>query len=183
MYAADILAPPLFMGAPGQLIPWSATGVTNNPKFSIFGTDSQVLQVVLHPGELITSEPGSMVYRGETVKISTGVGGLGAGFKRALGGESFFRNTYRNTGQHPACIALSSNFPSKIIPVDLSRSGPLSVSPGLYLAHLGDVQITFKFVRNVMAGCFGGSVSVFFRTTAGKSFHSPRHRYDRVSYC
>lgn len=156
-YSTDILAPPTWQGAPGQLMNWSATSSAATNKYGIFGTDSQVLQVMLMPGESVNSEPGAMLYKADNVKMSTSAGGCCNGMKRTLGGESFFRNKYTNKNQMPACVTLAPSFPAKIIPIDLSRSGEVMVNPGLYLAHIGDVHVTFHFVKNLMAGCFGGS--------------------------
>ena len=157
IYSNDILAPPQWNGPPGGLIPWSTTSAVATSKYSIFGTDSQVLQMVLMPGESVTSEPGSMTYRSDLVLPSTGMDGCGNGCKRCLGGESMFRNTYTNRGGVPASITFSPSFPAKIVPIDLSRSGTFYASPGLWLCHLGDVKVSFKFVKNLVAGCCGGA--------------------------
>lgn len=45
----DLLAPPQWIGPPGQLIPWSATSAASTGWYSVHGTDSQVLQVTLPP--------------------------------------------------------------------------------------------------------------------------------------
>jgi uncharacterized protein (AIM24 family) len=92
-----------------------------------------------------------MMHRAETVKMTTGTGGCCNGCKRTCAGESFWRNTYTNKGQTPAAVCLAPAFPSKIFPLDLSKSGTLVAHPGLYLGHLGDVQVTFRFISNIMA--------------------------------
>ena len=164
-YSTDILPPPTWNGPPGQLIPWSVTSSTYTERYAIYGSDTQVLQVSLLPGESVGSEPGAMVYKADSIAMTTGVGGFMRGMKRVLGGESFFRNTYTNMGSAPACISLTPDFPAKIIPVDLSRSGTVHVTPGGYVAHIGEVNITFKFVRKVMAGCFGGGGFLLLKIT------------------
>lgn len=35
--------------------------------------------------------------------------------------------------------------------------------PTLYMAHLGQVQISYHFVRNLSAGCFGGNGFIFLK--------------------
>jgi len=156
VYSKDILAPPQFQGPPGQLIPWSSTSTPVHSKYAIYGTDSQVVQVLLQPGEQVFSEPGAMMYRADGIHMKTSMGGCSQGCKRCCGGESMFKNEYTNRTQAPASITLTPNFPSKIIPVDLNRSGTITASPGLYIGHLGQVTVTFRFIRSVMAGCFGG---------------------------
>ena len=163
-YVADILEPPKWQTVPGQLLNWSCTSAPN-PKYGIFGTDSQVVQIMLGPGEFVCSEPGSMLYKAESVKMSTAIGGLGLGVRRVLGGESLFRNKYVNTANVPVCVTLGPSFPAKLIPIDLSRSGTFVASPGLYVGHIGDVHITYRFVRNILAGCFGGAGFLLLKLT------------------
>jgi uncharacterized protein (AIM24 family) len=79
------------------------------------------------------------------------------GFGRMVGGESLFRVFFTNLSGTRADVALTPTFPSKIIPFDLSRSGPINLNPGMYMANIGDVKVTFKAVRNVGAACFGGN--------------------------
>jgi uncharacterized protein (AIM24 family) len=67
-----------------------------------------------------------------------------------------FRNHYTNRGSSVASVAITPSFPAKILPIDLSRSGTVYAHPGLYLAHLGEVRVTFRFVRGILAGCCGG---------------------------
>jgi uncharacterized protein (AIM24 family) len=106
-----------------------------------------------------------MLHRSDGIKLHTGINGLGNGVKRVMGGESMFRNKYTNATKGPASIARTPGFPSKIFPIDLSRSGSLSLQPGLYFAHIGDVHITFKFTRNIAAGCFGWSGLLLLKVT------------------
>jgi hypothetical protein len=70
VYTGDILTPPQFTGVPGQLIPWSSNGQpVVGPNYAVFGTDTQVLQVVLQPGGLLTAEPGTLMYMAPQVKV------------------------------------------------------------------------------------------------------------------
>ncbi len=121
-------------------------------RFGVFGTDSQVLQVTLLPGEVIQAQPGSMLHKGDAIEMNVTTKG---GMKRMLGGESLFQVIWQNKGQGPADIALSPYYPAKIVPIDLARSGTIHLHPGSYLAHLGNVNVTYKFVRNLGAACFG----------------------------
>ena len=155
-FATDILTPPAYNGPQGFLLNWDPTKTGTN-QFQVSGTDSQVLQVTLQPGEFCVTEPGAMLYKADTIKMSTGMGGCCAGVKRCLGGESMFRNKYTNKGNAPAVVSITPNYPSKIVPIDLSRSGVLFAHPGVYLAHIGEVKVSFEFVANPLAGCFAGA--------------------------
>ncbi|KAI8895490.1 tryptophan RNA-binding attenuator protein-like domain-containing protein [Globomyces pollinis-pini] len=147
----------MWNGPPGHLVHWLSTSANINQKFAVLGTDSQIVQVMLNPQETLVSQPRVMVYRGEQVSFRTNIGGLMKGFKRMMGGESLFKNNYTNEGTTPACVTVGPSFPGKVIPVDLSLSGPLLARPGVYLAHFGDVQISFQLCKSLMAGCFGGN--------------------------
>ncbi|KAJ3269618.1 hypothetical protein HDV01_001179 [Terramyces sp. JEL0728] len=161
-YSNDILFPPIWQGPPGQLTNYQALGSVHQ-KYAIYGHETQVLQVNLSPGETVVSQPGAMLYRGQDVTISTGVGGLGQGFGRIMAGESFFKNTYTNKGNILESVAISPSFPAKIIPIELSRSGTILAKHGAYIAHIGDVNVTFQIVSSMTAGCFGGNRMVLLK--------------------
>ncbi len=60
---------------------------------------SQALaQVWLQAGEAVMAEAGAMVGMTPNVNMQTQSGGLGKSLMRALGGESFFRNTFTSQG-------------------------------------------------------------------------------------
>ena len=60
-----------------------------------FSPSYTMLTIQLDPGEKIKAETGAMVAQ-QGVEMQTGMGGGGlfGGFKRMLGGESFFLNTF-----------------------------------------------------------------------------------------
>ena len=87
-------------------------------------------------------------------------------FKRCLGGQNLFQNHWINQDQIPCDIAISPAYPAKIIAIDLSRcGGAITLHPGSYMCHIGDVHITYKFVRNLGAACFGGAGFMLVKVT------------------
>ena len=97
------------------------TSVEFNPSYAMLTVD-------LDPGEAIKAEPGAMVLQ-EGVEMSTGGGGGGllGGFKRMLGGESFFVNTFtaeRGGGR----VSLAPSSPGDIFSFDLPGRGRISSS-------------------------------------------------------
>ena len=60
-----------------------------------FSPSYSLLTVNLEPGESITAEPGAMVAQ-QGVELQTGGSGVGVGggFRRVLGGESFLVNRF-----------------------------------------------------------------------------------------
>jgi uncharacterized protein (AIM24 family) len=102
------------------------------------------------------------MYSSDQIKKVVNTGGCSA-FKRLLGGGSVIRAIYSNPGKSPLCLAFTPEFPSKIVPIDLSRSGTIYVASGMYLAHLGYVHITYQVVKNAWVGCCGASGFVLLK--------------------
>lgn len=162
-YSMDILNPPAFQGPQGMLICYNPLSAALDGKYGIFGTDSQTLQVTLNPGEVMQSQPGTLQHKAESIIMKTTSKG---GFKRLMGGQNIFQNNWINQGSELASIAISPVYPAKIIAIDLSRcGGAITLHPGSYLAQLGNVHLTYKFVRNLGAACFGGSGMLLLKVT------------------
>lgn len=101
------------------------------------------LTLDLEQGEQAVAEAGSLVdYTGD-LDVSTGArGGVLSSLKRAaLGGESFFMNTYTANGT--ASVSLAPALPGDVIQQDLD--GGLLVQSGSFLAADPDVDVDTKF--------------------------------------
>lgn len=157
-YAEDICAPPPIATIPGRLFNWKAHAFNadSTSPYKIYGHDTQILQVKLNPGENVTSEPGALVFKGANIKMKTSVGGFGKGLKRLLGGETFFKNTYINKSPNAGSVSLTPDYPAKVAPLNLSKTGSIICVQGAYLAHLGDVTVDIKFITNCFIGCCAG---------------------------
>ena len=120
-----------------------------------------MLTVDLEPGEAIKAEPGAMVLQqGVAMKTGTGGGGLFGGFKRMLGGESFFVNTFTaeaSGGQ----VSLAPNSPGDIGDFDLHPGTNLFVQSGSFLACTENVQTDTQFQG--FKGLFSGESLFFIR--------------------
>ncbi len=119
----------------------------NLPKnVSLFGTDAQIVQMKLKPGESINAEPGAMCYMSSNVLsiTSLGPGGLGKAIARVLAGEPFFINTFRNLGSSDGYIALGSlRQGDKIAVVNLKeREADLLCARDSYLCSMGDISVS-----------------------------------------
>lgn len=124
--------------------------------YKIEGDDFQYVHIRLAPSEAVRAEPGAFMWmeRGIEMATSTG-GGLLAGLKRAIGGESFFVTTFTNDGNRDATVGFAAPYPGKILPVELSR-GPITCQRDAYLCSTLDAQITLAFSKRFGAGLFGG---------------------------
>ena len=119
----------------------------NMPKhISLFGTDAQIVQLKLKPGESVNAEPGAMCYMSSNVLsiTSMGPGGIMSAVGRVLAGEPFFINTFRNLGSSDGYIALGSlRQGDKIAVVTLKeREADLLCARDSYLCSMGDVSVS-----------------------------------------
>ena len=131
-----------------------------------FDPSYAMLTVDLEPGEAIKAEPGAMVLQqGVEMKTGTGGGGMFGGFKRMLGGESFFVNTFTaetSGGQ----VSLAPNSPGDIASFDLPAGTNLFVQSGSFLACTENVQTDTRFQG--FRGFFSGESLFFIRVYSTK---------------
>lgn len=123
----------------------------------VMGTDAQMVQVELKPGEELSAEPGSMAYMSPNVRSITSLkGGLYQGLQRLLAGEPFFLNNFKNvaTDNRDGYIALAGRREGdKIIVLDLSEmGGEFLCARDSYLCSKGEVDIgaASTFMRGQM---------------------------------
>ena len=105
----------------------------------------------LSPGEQIKVEPGAMVAQSNGMEMKTGMGGGGGlgGFmksmvKSALGGESFFVNTY-TAGPSGGWISMAPSAPGDIKTFDLSPGESFYMQGGAFMASEVNVEVSTKF--------------------------------------
>lgn len=101
------------------------------------------LAVDLDADEQVVAEAGALVEYAGDVAISTGArGGVISSLKRkALGGESFFVNTYTANG--PASVSLAPALPGDV--VHQRVDGRLLVQSGSFLAADPEIDVDTKF--------------------------------------
>ncbi|MBU0512599.1 MAG: AIM24 family protein, partial [Chloroflexi bacterium] len=84
--------------------------------YKIFGDDLQLVEVELDPGEGVRAEVGTMTYMEDGIEMQTDTGGgLFAGFKRMVTGESFFITTFLNNARNKSRVAFAAPYPGKIV--------------------------------------------------------------------
>lgn len=109
----------------------------------------------LEPGEQMITESGAMSWMSPNIEMNTtGGGGVGKMFGRALSGESLFLNTY--TARSAGFIAFSSTFPGRIIPLNISPGTEYIVQKSGFLAAENSVELNIFFRKKLGAGFFGG---------------------------
>ncbi len=172
--------PELFESAePGRKQPPKLpTGHTPGPRpgqvchevdYELFGSDMQIVEVELDPGETVIAEAGAMNYLEPDVEFETRMGDgsqadqglmgklLSAG-KRVMTGESVFMTHFSHRGSSgKRRIAFAAPFPGKIIPVDLNDvDGQLICQKDSFLCAAFGTKVSITFQRKIGAGFFGG---------------------------
>lgn len=131
--------------APGASAPPQAAapaaGTLGGAAYRIVGYEMQAAAVTLAAGQTVMAEPGAMLYMTGGIDMSTGMtGGLMAGVKRALAGDSFFLAHF--TGNAAAGeVAFAAPYPGTIHPLAIGarqwlcqRHSFLCCSPGVTLS-------------------------------------------------
>lgn len=107
-------------GAPLTSVTQSASGAAPvtlaGAAYRIVGYEMQAAAVTLAPGQSVMAEPGAMLYMRGGVEMSTGMtGGLMAGMKRALAGDSFFLAHFSASNSGTAGeVAFAAPYPGTI---------------------------------------------------------------------
>jgi uncharacterized protein (TIGR00266 family) len=126
--------------------------------YEIFGDDLQLVEIELDPGEGVRAEAGTMTYMENGIEMQTGTsGGLFAGFKRVVTGESFFITTFLNNANVKRRVAFAAPYPGKIVPFDLDVfGGQVLCQKDSFLCAARGTEIEVAFTKKLGAGLFGG---------------------------
>jgi uncharacterized protein (TIGR00266 family) len=125
-------------------------------EYKIIGTTLQATILKMKQGNAIYTETGSMAWMHDGINMNTNTGGgLGGLFKRALGGESLFIVDYV-AQREGAEIAFTSDFPGKILPINLAAGQSLIAQKGSFLMGEKSVDLSIMLNRKLGSGLFGG---------------------------
>jgi uncharacterized protein (AIM24 family) len=134
-------------------------------KYHILGTVQQILAVDLGPNQVIYSDAGAMSWMTTTVNMSTKAGGgLGGMLKRAVSGASVFIIDFSSTGA-PGQAAFSTDFPGKILPIELDAGQSVIMHKHAFLCAEKSVVLDVFFTRKLGAGLFGGEGFILQKLT------------------
>ena len=136
--------------------------------FEIKGSEMQLVEVELDPGEAAVGEAGSMMFMDAGIQMDTVFGDgsaqqggffsklLGAG-KRLITGESLFTTVYTNQAAGKQRVAFAAPYPGKILPMDLSKmGGTLVCQKDAFLCAARGVSLGIHFQQKLSVGFFGG---------------------------
>ncbi len=98
------------------------------------------------------------------MNTSSGGGGLGGMFKRAVSGATVFIVNYTATGE-PGQASFSTDFPGKVIPVELDGGQSIIMHKHAFLCAEKTVTLDVFFSRKLGAGMFGGEGFILQKLT------------------
>lgn len=136
--------------------------------FEIKGSEMQLVEVELDPGEAAVGEAGSMMFMDAGIAMDTVFGDgsqqqtgffgklLGAG-KRLITGESLFTTVYTNQATLKQRVAFAAPYPGKILPMDLKQLGGMLIcQKDSFLCAARGVSLGIHFQQKLSVGFFGG---------------------------
>lgn len=125
--------------------------------FQIIGSVMQAVTIRLNPEAPLYTEAGSLSWMSDGIKMDTnlGGGGLFGALGRMVTGESLFVVNYTAT-QTGALATFSSDFPGKIIPVNLAQGQSMIAQKDTLLVAEKTINMSVALQKRLGAGLFGG---------------------------
>jgi uncharacterized protein (TIGR00266 family) len=134
-------------------------------QYEIIGDNQQMAKIELQPGEGIFAEAGSMVnMSGNMIMESQLKGGVMAGLKRAVTGDSIFLTRFMpREGNGFVCFA--GTMTGKIFDVRISPGKEFIAQKSSFLCCEEPVSLDIAFTEKLRAGLFGGEGFILQRMT------------------
>ena len=125
-------------------------------KYQLIGTTMQAVTIQLEQGQTVYSESGGMAWMSANVQMNTtSGGGVGKMLGRMFSGESLFMVDY-TCSRGNGIVAFSSEFPGKIIPMDLAAGQSVIAQKDAFMCAEKSVDMAMHFRKRLGAGFFGG---------------------------
>lgn len=133
-------------------------------QYELKGGAFPVVVCRLNSGESMITEKGSMVWMTPNMEMTTtGGGGIGKMFSKALTGESMFQNIYTARGE--GIITFGSSFPGQILPLEVTPGKSFILQKSAFLASEAGVQLSMHVNQKLGAGFFGGEGFIMQKLT------------------
>jgi len=136
--------------------------------YELIGSEMQLVEIELDPGETVIAEAGAMTYMEEDITFETRMGDgsdpdeglmgkLFSAGKRALTGESIFTTHFSNAGNRKRRVAFAAPYPGNIVALNMAQLGERIIcqKDAFLCAALG-TRVSITFNRRIGAGFFGG---------------------------
>jgi len=136
--------------------------------YEILGSEMQVVEVELDPGETVVAEAGAMNYMEEGIEFTARMGDgsepeqgffgrLASAGKRMIAGESLFLTHFTNHAAGKRRVAIAAPYPGTILALDLAKiGGGLTCQKDAFLCAALGTKIGIAFQKRLAAGFFGG---------------------------
>ena len=136
--------------------------------YEIIGSELQLVEVELDPGETVIAEAGAMTYMEENINFETKMGDgsnpeagviskLFSAGKRMFTGESLFTTHFSNHGSSKRRVAFSAPYPGNIVALDMAKHGQqVTCQKDAFLCAALGTKIDITFNRRLGVGLFGG---------------------------
>ncbi len=135
--------------------------------YEIIGSETQLIEIELDPGETVVAEAGAMTYMEEGITFETRMsdgsqadkGFMGKLFqagKRMISGESMFTTHFTNQGEGKRRVAFAAPYPGNIVALDMAKLGKRIIcqKDAFLCAALGS-KLSVAFHKKLGAGFFG----------------------------
>ena len=133
-------------------------------QYELKGGAFPVVVCRLNSGESMITEKGSMVWMTPNMEMTTtGGGGIGKMFSKALTGESMFQNIYTARGE--GMITFGSSFPGQILPLEVTPGKSFILQKSAFLASEAGVQLSMHVNQKLGARFFGGEGFIMQKLT------------------
>lgn len=183
--------PDLLGGAAGRSgpPPLRASRGTHEIDYELFGSEMQIVEIELDPGETVIAEAGSMNYMDSAIGFETKMGDGSSPShsfwdrmkqvgKRVFTGESLFMTHFTNHGTGKKRVAFAAPYPGRIIPLELSEwGGEVICQKDSFLCAAMGTQLGIAFAQRLGTGLFGGEGFILQKITgSGRAFiHAGGH--------
>ncbi len=136
--------------------------------YEIIGSELQLIEVELDPGETVVAEAGAMTYMEQGIEFETRMGDgseaneglMGKLFqagKRMMTGESLFTTHFTNHGQGKQRVAFSAPYPGNIVALNMAELGEkITCQKDAFLCAALGSKLDITFNKRLGAGFFGG---------------------------
>lgn len=133
-------------------------------KYEIEGGSLPMVVCYPEEGQTLCTESGSMSWMSPNIRMQTNAGGFKKALGRLFSGESIFLNEYTPVGG-PGMITFASNFPGRVIPLELTEGNGIIVQKRGFLAMEKSLDLSIYLQKRIGKGLFGGEGFIMQRVT------------------
>ena len=136
--------------------------------YDLIGSEMQLVEIELDPGETVIAEAGAMTYMEEDITFDTRMGDgsnpdeglmgkLFSAGKRVFTGESIFTTHFSNSGNGKQRVAFAAPYPGNIVALNMAElGGRVTCQKDAFLCAALGTKVSISFNRRLGAGFFGG---------------------------